>query len=71
MRGIGDALIASVLEEISEEEYEETLRAILSKKSKEIKESDPYKRKQKLVAFAMQRGFQPDLIYKILDQRSG
>lgn len=69
-KGVPEAAIRGGLEEIGEEEYEETLTALLSKKSREIKETDPFKRKQKLIGFAMQRGFHPDLIHKILELKS-
>jgi regulatory protein len=57
MRGIGDALIASALEEIGEEDSEQALIDLLKKKSKEIREPDPFRKKQKLIAFAVRKGF--------------
>ena len=52
------------LSEIDEEEYISVLRSILD--SKKIKEENDYRRQQKLIKFAMQKGFQSDLAWKLL-----
>lgn len=52
------------LSEIDEEEYISVLRSILD--SKKIKEENEYRRQQKLIKFAMQKGFQSDLAWKLL-----
>ena len=52
------------LSEIDEEEYINTLRSIID--AKKINEVDDFRRKQKLVKFAMQKGFQSDLAWKII-----
>jgi len=50
--------------EIDEEEYLNTLKAVLS--SKKIDESDAWKRDNKLVKYAVQKGYQADLCWKII-----
>jgi regulatory protein len=60
MRKIPDALIASALEEIGEEDSEQALVDLLKKKLKEIKDPDPFRKKQKLMAFAVRKGFTYD-----------
>lgn len=52
------------LNKIDEEEYINTLKAILS--AKKIDEKDEFRRKNKLVRYAVQKGFQPDLAWKIV-----
>lgn len=52
------------LSEIDEKEYINTLRSIIE--SKKVNEVDDFRRKQKLVKFAMQKGFQSDLVWKII-----
>jgi len=52
------------LSEIDDEEYLGILKGLL--KSKKINEKDEFRRHQKLVKFVMQKGFQPDLAWKIL-----
>lgn len=66
-RQVPDLIIQIGLEEIEDEEYKETLREILERKSREIKEKDMFKRKQKLVAFAQQKGYHYGLIKEVLD----
>ena len=67
-RRVPDLIIQIGLEEIEDEEYERTLKEILTRKNREIKDKDPFKRKQKLVAFAMQKGYHYGLVKKVLDR---
>ena len=53
------------LAEIDEEEYINTLKGVLSNKT--VKANNEYERKQKLVRYAAQKGFQPELIWKVLN----
>ena len=65
-RQVPELIIQIGLEEIDDQEYEETLKEILQRKSREISEKDPYKRKQKLIAFAAQKGYDYGLIKHVL-----
>jgi regulatory protein len=65
-RQVPDLIIQIGLQEIDDEEYKETLRDILQRKSREIREKDPFKRKQKLIAFAAQKGYDYGLIKHVL-----
>ena len=67
-RGVPDLIIQIGLEEIEDEEYEETLSEILERKNREIKDNDPYKRKQKLIAHALQKGYHYGMIRQELDK---
>jgi len=67
-RGVPDLIIQIGLEEIEDEEYEETLSEILERKNREIKDNDPYKRKQKLIAHALQKGYHYGMIKQELDK---
>jgi len=67
-RQVPDLIIQIGLQEIDDEEYEEALKEILLRKSKEINEKDPYKRKQKLIAYAAQKGFEFNLIRDVLSK---
>lgn len=62
--------IRNALNEIDETEYRKTLKSILEKKIKELKEEDFTKRKQKLVNFALGRGFESGLIWEIIGEMS-
>lgn len=52
------------LSEIDEEEYLGILKNVLS--SKKIDEKDEFKRNNKLVKYAVQKGFQANLVWKVL-----
>jgi regulatory protein len=67
-RQVPDLIIQIGLEEIDDEEYAETLKEILQRKSREINEKDPWKRKQKLVAFGVQKGYDYGLIRHVLGE---
>ena len=64
MKGISDEIISSALSEIDPEIYREELIKVL--KSKKINETDPYKRKAKLAQYAMQKGYEPGLVWETL-----
>jgi len=61
---IPDLYIQIGIGEIDEEEYLNTLKAVLS--SKKIDEKDTWKRNNKLVRYAVQKGYQADLCWKII-----
>jgi regulatory protein len=67
-RQVPDLIIQIGLEEIDDKEYAETLKEIFRRKNREIKDDEPYKRKQKLVAFGLQRGFHYSLIKQVLEE---
>ena len=52
------------LNELDEGEYIDTLRSVIA--SKKIDEKDPYKKNHKLVKYAVQKGFQADLAWKVI-----
>ena len=56
-----------VLDEIDENEYLNVLRPLLRQKQKTIKAQSDYERHQKLMRFAMGRGFTFDIIRQCLD----
>ena len=56
------------LESINEEDYKEALLHILTQKNRQLKDSDAYIRKGKLIRHAMSRGFESYLITEVLQQ---
>ena len=67
---ISEYSIRKALEsEISVAEYSATLIEVLQKKANLLSEKDPYKRKQKLVQYAMSRGFETALILEVLKEK--
>jgi regulatory protein len=60
---VSDYCIRKALEEISGKEYLKTLHKLLSKKTKEVKEPNPLKKKYKVAQYAISRGFEPELVW--------
>ncbi len=67
-RKIPEGMIAAALEGIPEEEYAGVLREELLKKRRATRASSAYELRGKLFRFARQRGFEGELIYRILDE---
>lgn len=66
MRQISDYCIRKAMEEIKDEDYYQTLQEVLTKKAKTLKDTDTFKRNQKLAQHAIQRGFEPELVWEML-----
>lgn len=64
MKGISDEIIGNALSEIDPEIYKDELIKVL--KAKKINESDPYKKKAKLAQYAIQKGYEPSLVWDAL-----
>lgn len=67
-KDISEYNIKIALKEIDEEEYITTLYQLAKKKNNLITETNIYKRKRKLADFLKYRGFEFDLIYKVVDE---
>lgn len=63
---IPEKFIDKALEQISEEKYEQTLSALIAQKQKTLKAENKHEMRSKLMRFASSRGFEPDLILRIL-----
>ena len=67
MKHIDTEIQQRVLDEIDEKEYLDVLRPLLKQKRKSIKAANDYELNQKLVRFALSRGFTFDIIRQCLD----
>ena len=56
-----------VLDDVNPEEYVQMLRPLLQQKRKSTKAESPYELKQKLIRFAMGRGFGFDIIRQCME----
>jgi regulatory protein len=65
LRGLSNELIQKGLTEIDGDAYEEVLRDLLAKKAKSLR-GEPLAVKQKLVRFALSRGFESDIVWELL-----
>ena len=68
MRGIANQLIQDGLELLAPEEYQDTLLHLAERKWKLTNEENLYKRKTKVVRFLVFRGFEPDLVWEVVEE---
>ena len=64
---ISDDIRAEVLAEVDDEQYLSVLRPLLKQKRRSIKAASDYELNQKLVKFALGRGFTYDIIRQCVD----
>ncbi|APZ45745.1 recombinase RecX [Polaribacter reichenbachii] len=67
-RDISAYNIKTALKEIDEQEYLNTIYRITENRNEVNKEPNPYKRKKKLIDFLMRKGFESELIYKVVNE---
>jgi regulatory protein len=65
-KGISKNCVKSGLKEIDEEDYKRTLEKILADKIEHVEEENLYVKRDKISSYAIQRGFEPDLVWKSL-----
>ena len=65
-KGIADELISNALSEYDGDLYRQKLEQIL--KTKKVKAATPFEAKQKLAAYAIQKGFEPSLVWEVLKE---
>ena len=64
-KGIDREIIDEVLSEIDQDSYKEELIKLLE--NKKINESDPYKRKAKLIRYAVGKGYSLSMVMEIVN----
>ena len=67
MKHIDDEIRSRALSEVDDEEYLSVLRPLLKQKRRSIKAASDYELNQKLVKFALGRGFTFDIIRQCID----
>lgn len=65
---ISSEAIENAIAEIDEDEYIQSLKRILSVKMRTLKGKEPLQVKASLLRFALSRGFEPNLIYRMLPE---
>ncbi len=70
-KGIDEVNIQDALNQIDEDAYYQTCSDLIRNKSASLKEKNLFTRKGKLYRFASGRGFEPDLIHRILNKSGG
>ena len=67
-KNISPELIELALEEIVEEHYDDDLKKLLIDKEKSIKAKDKYDKRNKLMRFALGRGFESNRVYALFKE---
>lgn len=67
-KGIDEKTIQQAVGSINEKEYLDTLRKLLATHRKSVRAKSSYEFKGKLARFALSRGFEPELVYQILEE---
>lgn len=67
-KGVSKYNINSALMEISEEDYLETFNELAEKKFYSITETNPYKKKKKLIDYLLYRGWETHLVFDKVNQ---
>lgn len=69
LKAVSDPLIRAALNSLDEAEYIQNLQELLEKKATSLRETDPYKRRQKLVNYVLSKGYESDLIFETLNNK--
>jgi regulatory protein len=67
-KGISKNCIRIGLKEIEQDDYEETLKSLLLSKNETLNEENVFVLRDKLSKFAIQKGYEPELVWKTLKE---
>ena len=67
-KGIAKELIDAALEEFDQDLYREKLITILKAKAKTVKAENDFQKRQKLAAYALQKGFEASLVFEVVKE---
>lgn len=68
-RNIPEKLIKEALQEIDHSEYRQTLKKLLKHHPAKVLNNDPFIRNQKMVKSLASKGFEPELIWELLNKK--
>lgn len=66
MKRIPEQFVVEAIESIDADAYRDSLMTLLAKKKREIKGESPSGMKQKLIRFALQKGYEAEMVYALL-----
>jgi regulatory protein len=67
-KGLSAYCIKKGIEEIQDRDYENSIMYLIEKKEKEEKERNPFKRKDRISKFIIRKGYEPELVWDILNR---
>ena len=65
-KGIAKEIIDEALGQTDEDEYRQRLIDIINTKAKTVKAANDFEKKRKLAAYAIQKGFEGNLVWEVL-----
>ena len=65
-KGIAKELIDEALRSFDQETYRQRLVEVLETKAKTVKATNEFEKKRKLAAYAMQKGFEANLVWEVI-----
>lgn len=65
-KGLSNYCIQSGLKEIDPQQYQETLEVLLLKKDRQTEAPNSFSKRDKLARYAIQKGYEPDLVWGIV-----
>ena len=68
-KGIDKEIIDEALQTYDEEAYRQRLIDVLKIKAKTVKAENDFERNRKLAAYAMQKGFEANLVWEVIKER--
>lgn len=68
IKQVSEPLISQALSSIPEKEYRVTLRKVLEERSAKVDQAHPLKRRHQIAAYAVSRGFEPELVWELLGE---
>ncbi|MVM29672.1 RecX family transcriptional regulator [Spirosoma sp. HMF4905] len=66
-RGISGYNLDQAMKEIAPDDYQDTLKELLNRKRQSIRDDNPLVIKQKLVRYALSKGYESELIFSVLN----
>ncbi len=66
-RNISDYCLKKALEEISDEDYQETILQLAEKKIQSLRDKDMFIKKQKTARYLAGKGFEKELVWRVLE----
>ena len=71
MKGLSDSLILNALEEIDQDKYRDVLIKTMKEKARAVKKKNKFEKMAQIIRFAQNRGFEPELIHRYLNDVAG
>lgn len=68
MKGLPEELIQNGLEELDKEKYKDVLIKTLKEKARKVKKKNKFEKMGQIIRFAQNRGFEPELIHRYLNE---